>query len=147
MKYWCPKTSASWALWQSSWKINSPEFWHVADNSCILKWNLFIATSFTNVLYQFSILFVIISRRFFLVKSNNFIKSLWNVTFYLHYNFHLVQFCKIQRTGHSLVGKLMDFQWTVMWHISDSLLKLLPHTIKTPTVGLQLTQAVKCALH
>jgi len=49
----------------SCWKINLPDFWRVADNSCILKWNLLITTSFTNLLYQFSILFVIISRRFF----------------------------------------------------------------------------------
>jgi len=41
------KTIVSWALWQSCWKINSPELWRVADNSCILKWNLFIITSFT----------------------------------------------------------------------------------------------------
>jgi len=65
VKYWCQKTSVSWALWQSCWKINSPEFWRVADNRCILKWNLFITTSFTNSLYHFSILFVIISWQFF----------------------------------------------------------------------------------
>jgi len=74
VKYWCQKIACSWAVWQSSWKINSPEFWRVADNSCILKWNLYITTSFTNSLYQFSIVFVIISRRFFFVISNNFIK-------------------------------------------------------------------------
>jgi len=76
VKYWCQKTTASWTLWQSCWKINLPESRRVADGSCILKWNLFINVSFTNLLYQFSILFIIISRRFFL---NNFIKSLWNI--------------------------------------------------------------------
>jgi len=52
---------ASWALL----KDKLARIWRVADNSCILKWNLFITTYFTNLLYQFSILFVIISRRFF----------------------------------------------------------------------------------
>jgi len=32
---------------------NSPESWRVADSSCILKWNLYITTYFTNLFYQF----------------------------------------------------------------------------------------------
>jgi len=52
VKYWCQKTSVSCALWQSYWKINSPESWRVAGSSCIFKWNLFIITSFTNSLYD-----------------------------------------------------------------------------------------------
>jgi len=44
--------------------MNSPESSCVAGSSWNFKQNLFIATSFTNLLYQFSILFVIISRQF-----------------------------------------------------------------------------------
>jgi len=76
VKYWCQKTSVSGALWQSCWKINSSQFWHVADNSCIFKRNLFIIISFTNSLCQFSIVFVIISRRFFVISNNVIKKSL-----------------------------------------------------------------------
>ena len=64
MKYWCQKTSVSCALWRSL-NINSPESWRVTGSSCICKWNLSIMTSLINSLYQFSIVFVIFSRRFF----------------------------------------------------------------------------------
>jgi len=79
---WCQKTSVSRgrALWQSCWKINSPEFWRVADNSCIWKWKLFITTSFTNLLcycINFRYCLWLLADDFF-VNSNNLIKSLWN---------------------------------------------------------------------
>jgi len=75
------KTNVSPALWQFYWKINSPESWRVAGSNCIFKWNLFTVTSFTNSLYHFSIVFVIISRRFFVI-SNNVIKNLWGYAYW-----------------------------------------------------------------
>jgi len=90
-----------WALWQSCWKINSPEFWRVADNSCILKWNLFIITSFNNSLYQFSIVFVIISRRFFVIPSNVIKKSL--------------RLCLLKKLKHLLKFFYLYYRYGPLW--------------------------------
>jgi len=60
VKYSWQKTSVSCVVWQFCWKTNSLESWCLAGSSCNFKQHVFITISFTNLLYQFSILFVII---------------------------------------------------------------------------------------
>ena len=74
------RKTAACALWQSCWKMSSLGSWRVAGSKFDFKSNLFISTSFTNLLCEFSILFVIISRQFF-ANSNNLIKKAFERAF------------------------------------------------------------------
>ena len=55
----------SCVLWQSYWNMNSPVLKHcTTGNNRNFTQNSFITTSFINLLYQFSVLFAIISKWF-----------------------------------------------------------------------------------